>query len=84
MLFCGCAHLVHSLLNKLRFVICSFLGNSPASGFLIADVSVLLIGSIFIGRWMKEHITIETRRKLENKKVTFYTAQKTPETVCNL
>jgi len=34
-------------------VICSFLGNSPASEFHIADISELTIGSIFIGRSMK-------------------------------
>ena len=33
-------------------VICSFLGNSPASWVLIPDVSELLIGSIFIGSWI--------------------------------
>jgi len=33
-------------------VICSFLGNSPASWVLIADVSELTVVSIFIGRWM--------------------------------
>ena len=43
----------HLKVKKEDFVICSFLGNSPASEFLIADVSEFLIGSIFIGRWMK-------------------------------
>ena len=35
--------------KKRYFVNCSFLGDSPASRFLVADVSELFIGSIFIG-----------------------------------
>ena len=50
-------HMFHELLflsfRRVLNVIYSFLGNSPASWVLIADVSELTIGSIFIGRWMK-------------------------------
>ena len=44
------------VLYKLYIVICSFLGNSPASESELPK---------------KEHITIETRRKLENKTVYY-------------
>jgi len=37
----------------MSLVICFFLGNSPVSWVLIADVSELTVGSNFIGRWMK-------------------------------
>jgi len=40
------------------------LGNSPSSGVLIADVSELTIGSIFIGRSMKSYF-IDLPMKME-------------------